>query len=452
MNTTLSIKSTVFSLVLAVLLFPFGLSASISSDTRHTNVKIAVRAISGNEVAMKKWSATADYLSQAIEGYSFTLVPIVEFEEMRKAIDNQEVEFVLTNPATYIDLEVNHNATRIVTLINQRGEGSTEKFGAVIFTRRDREDIKGIEDIRGRSIIGVHREAFGGWWMALGELKKYGINPDKDCSEVLFAGGLQPSVVFAVRDGKADVGTVRTGILEQLAQKGDIDLTDFRILGRQDDGFVLPHSTSLYPEWPFARLRNTPNSLAQKVTIALLKMEPDDEAAVAGNYTRWTVGLDYTSIHDLLKDLHVGPYKEYGNMTLRNIISKYWYWIVLVVVGLLVSILTTTYVTRINKRLTLVQSKLNQKIEERRQVGIEQKKLIGELQEALEEINALRGILPICSFCKNIRNDDGYYEQIEEYIRRHSGVDFSHTICPTCMEENYPKEYAAICAKKRKNS
>lgn len=57
-----------------------------------------------------------------------------------------------------------------------------------------------------------------------------------------------------------------------------------------------------------------------------------------------------------------------------------------------------------------------------------------ELQNSLDEIKNLRGILPICSFCKNIRNDEGYYEQIEGYFHKHSGVDFSHTICPTLYE------------------
>lgn len=65
-----------------------------------------------------------------------------------------------------------------------------------------------------------------------------------------------------------------------------------------------------------------------------------------------------------------------------------------------------------------------------------------ELQRALDEIKTLRGILPICSYCKNIRNDEGYYERIEEYIHKHSGVDFSHTICPECMKDNFPEEYA----------
>ncbi|CAK8720613.1 PAS domain S-box-containing protein [Candidatus Electrothrix aarhusensis] len=83
-------------------------------------------------------------------------------------------------------------------------------------------------------------------------------------------------------------------------------------------------------------------------------------------------------------------------------------------------------------------------ISERKKIEEEREKLINELQSALSEIKVLRGILPICSFCKNIRNDDGYYEQLEAYIHKHSGVDFSHTVCPTCMKEHYPKEYKMI--------
>ncbi|CAK8717643.1 PAS domain S-box-containing protein [Candidatus Electrothrix laxa] len=80
-------------------------------------------------------------------------------------------------------------------------------------------------------------------------------------------------------------------------------------------------------------------------------------------------------------------------------------------------------------------------ISERKKIEEEREKLINELQSALSEIKILRGILPICSFCKKIRNDDGYYEQIEAYIHKHSGVDFSHTVCPTCIKEHYPEEY-----------
>ncbi|MCI5167397.1 MAG: PAS domain S-box protein [Candidatus Electrothrix sp. GM3_4] len=80
-------------------------------------------------------------------------------------------------------------------------------------------------------------------------------------------------------------------------------------------------------------------------------------------------------------------------------------------------------------------------ISKRKTIEQEREKLINKLQLALSEIKILRGILPICSFCKKIRNDDGYYEQIEAYIHKHSGVDFSHTVCPTCMKMHYPEEY-----------
>ena len=61
------------------------------------------------------------------------------------------------------------------------------------------------------------------------------------------------------------------------------------------------------------------------------------------------------------------------------------------------------------------------------------------LENALNEVKKLQGLLPICSFCKNIRDDKGYWNQIEAYIREHSEAEFSHSICPKCMKERYPE-------------
>ena len=65
----------------------------------------------------------------------------------------------------------------------------------------------------------------------------------------------------------------------------------------------------------------------------------------------------------------------------------------------------------------------------------EREKLIAELQEALVKVKALKGLLPICAWCKKIRNDQGYWQQIEAYIRDHSEADFSHGICPECAHK-----------------
>ena len=70
---------------------------------------------------------------------------------------------------------------------------------------------------------------------------------------------------------------------------------------------------------------------------------------------------------------------------------------------------------------------------------------------AESEIEYLREIIPICSFCKGIRNDKGYYEQVERYMSSYADVDFSHTVCPACAKEHYPEEYKLIDGKKLKD-
>lgn len=63
------------------------------------------------------------------------------------------------------------------------------------------------------------------------------------------------------------------------------------------------------------------------------------------------------------------------------------------------------------------------------------------LQKALDEIKTLRGIIPICSHCKQIRDDKGLWKKMEEYIHAHSGARFSHSICPDCARKHYPEHY-----------
>lgn len=64
-----------------------------------------------------------------------------------------------------------------------------------------------------------------------------------------------------------------------------------------------------------------------------------------------------------------------------------------------------------------------------------------ELQQALREVKVLRGLIPICASCKKIRNDDGFWQQLEEYIGEHSEAEFSHGICQPCVKKLYPGVY-----------
>lgn len=77
-------------------------------------------------------------------------------------------------------------------------------------------------------------------------------------------------------------------------------------------------------------------------------------------------------------------------------------------------------------------------ISDRKKIEQEKAQLIEKLTKALEEIKTLKGILPICSSCKKIRDDKGYWQQFEAYIEQHSGAEFTHGICPDCARKLYP--------------
>lgn len=73
-------------------------------------------------------------------------------------------------------------------------------------------------------------------------------------------------------------------------------------------------------------------------------------------------------------------------------------------------------------------------ITDRKRADEEREELVRRLQDALTEVRMLRGILPICSYCKKIRDDEGHWSSVESYISRHTDTRFSHDICPTCCE------------------
>lgn len=102
-----------------------------------------------------------------------------------------------------------------------------------------------------------------------------------------------------------------------------------------------------------------------------------------------------------------------------------------------VSILKTVVPVNIRNRKCLIESFVEITELKRAQRG--QELLIRELQDKIAEVKTLSGLLPICSVCKKVRDDNGYWSQIEGYISKHSDLDFSHSICPDCAKTLYPE-------------
>ncbi|MDH5188523.1 MAG: PhnD/SsuA/transferrin family substrate-binding protein [Rhodospirillaceae bacterium] len=332
------------------------------------DVRIGVLAFRGAEHVYKHWQPLGDFLSGQIPERRFTIVPL-SLSEMESVVSNKSVDFILTNPGNYASIESKFGVTRIATLQSDKLVLAGNVFGAIIFTRNDRADIKKIKDLKGKSFMAIDRDAFGGFQMAWREFIKSGIDPFTDFSLISYSGFPQDKVVEAVLSGKVDSGTIRTGVLESLAREGKINLSDIRVLSRRDvSGFPYLLSTDLYPEWPFAKLTHASQDLAQKIVVQLLGMTPDHPVAQIGGYSGWTVPLDYLPVHDLLKDLRISPYDVSVEINVSDIVDQYWHWavfgLILLLIGLLWGFRIEQLVIRRTKELSDANNELTHQIAE----------------------------------------------------------------------------------------
>ena len=309
-------------ILLPVALLAF-MALAQSAAAAKKEATIAVLAFRGMAETLKRWSPTANYLTQNVPGHKFRIVPL-SLDQIGDAARRDEVDFVLTNSGNYVDLEARYGISRIATLRSPDRVTAGNVFGAVIFVRADRRDIRNLSDLAGKSLMAVKSKGFGGFQMAWREIREAGIDPFEDLSSLQFSGFPQDAVAYGVRDGKVDVGTFRSGSLESLAAEGKIARSDFRILNAKTyPGFPYPVSTRLYPEWPFSRLRSTAQQLSQDVAVTLLQMPAGSPAAVQGSYGGWTVPLDYQRVHELFRLLRIGPYEHLGDITLTDLFDQH---------------------------------------------------------------------------------------------------------------------------------
>jgi len=312
--------------ILPLLLF-FCFSSAFAQDDY---IKIGVIAYRGVDKTLHRWQPTVDFLQEKLPQHKLVLIPL-NLHQIQQAIIHNELDFTFGNPGLYYEMK-KYGVEPLTSIINEvRGKGY-DQFGAIIFTRSDRADINSLNDTKGKQFVAVDRKAFGGFQMAWREFKKVGIDPMTDFSQMKFTGFPMDDVVLAIRDGKADVGTVRTDILEYMEDVGIINISDYKILNqKKEKDFPFLLSTPLYPDWLFAKTKSAPRDLSIKLRNLLHDIKNDSKAAIQGKYIGWTsearmedllsmsidqlieVSVDdnkYKEIDVMMKELSIGPYSD----------------------------------------------------------------------------------------------------------------------------------------------
>jgi len=318
-------------------------------------VKIAVRAYRPKPQALAQWQPLAQVLKAAVPEYDFE-VSVYSPQELEKAVSERQVDFVLTSPGQYVLLarRAGLKAPLATLLVDQNGQ-DVASYGGVMFTRSDAPPAGPLTDLKGKTIAAVDDDSLGGYQMQLLELLQAGVNLRAD-SNLLLTGQPQDRVIDAVLKHKADVGFVRTGVLESLQREGKLQPGQVRVIHAQNfDAFPLPSSTSLYPEWPLSYLGHVDERLARRVTAALFSLDASSPEARAMGIRGFSVPADYAPVADALRALRLPPFDLMPAFTLSDVASRYR-------TPLILSTAALMLVTLLGVRLGLAQRRLRAEV------------------------------------------------------------------------------------------
>jgi len=210
-------------------------------------------------VSYERHHLLVEYLCRAT-GLKFRQVFPDTFDEHMHMVGRGLIDISFSNPFIYVKIADRYGARAFVRVIEKKGK---EKFRGQIICRADNREIKTLADIKGKRLIAVDPTSAGGFLYPMSLMMKHGIRRE-DLAEIAFSpgpGGKQEKVVMAVYSGKYDVGLIREGTLDVLADK--IDIKEIRILAH----------TPWYPGWVYAARRGLDPKVVQKTKQALLALD-----------------------------------------------------------------------------------------------------------------------------------------------------------------------------------
>lgn len=283
---------------------------------------LGILAYLPKEQMIERYQPLANYLSESLSGRDVRLLPLsYEGDQVEEAIANQRIDLLLTNPSHFIKLRIHHNLSgAMLTQVVLRNSVPVSSFGGVIIARADNAQIDGLDDLVDKHVVAADPRSLGGYQAQVYEAMQQGVE---------LSGNIEflkkhNKVVTAVVEGKADVGFIRSGVLEAMVKAGQLTAGQVKVLSpKAVDTFPFALSTDLYPEWPLLALPRLQDREIRQVASALLALDMYHPAAQAARIGGFDPPKDYLSVENLARALRVPPYDQLPEFTLADILEKH---------------------------------------------------------------------------------------------------------------------------------
>ncbi|MCS4269801.1 MULTISPECIES: tetrathionate respiration histidine kinase TtrS [Raoultella] len=226
--------------------------------------QVGVLAMRGEEATRGHWQLLEAQLNQQLPGERFHILPL-DLPQMQAAVSSGSVQFVVTNPAQFVQLNSHASLRWLASLRSSPAAGNVT--GSAILVRRD-GGITAVHDLIGKTVGAIDPLAFGGYLLGYKALSDSGLRPERDL-RLTFSGFPADALIYLLREKAIDAAIVPVCLLEKMDHEGLINKSDFVALIKRPTAIPCLTSTPLYPDWSFAALPAVSDALADRVTRAL---------------------------------------------------------------------------------------------------------------------------------------------------------------------------------------
>ena len=273
----------------------FLILTSLTSPLLAADWTIGILALRGETATRTHWQSLVDSLNHAVPDANFRLLPL-DLDGMREAVNQGTIQFVLTNPGQFVQLNSHYHLRWLSSLRSGQGDALESMATGSTILVRDGSGITHPQDLAGKTLGAVDTQAFGGYLLGYRALRDAGLQVDE--SKVRFIGFPADALLYLLREDAIQAAIVPACLLESMDSEGLIDKSQFHVLLQQNTAFHCLTSTPLYPDWSFAALPGVDDRVADAVTRALLSSP------------RWGAPTSTSDTEALLRELNRHPEQQ----------------------------------------------------------------------------------------------------------------------------------------------
>lgn len=349
---------------------------------------IGVLAMRGEVTTRNHWQPLETLLNQQIAGERFHIQPL-DLHQMQDAVNRGTVQFVVTNPAQFVQLN-NRAALRwLASLRSTRGGKATSNvIGSAILVRRD-SGITSAHDLIGKTVGAIDAQAFGGYLLGYKALIDAGLRPERDL-RLRFTGFPADALVYLLREQAVQAVIVPVCLLEKMDEEGLIHKADFKVVLNHPTSIPCLSSTPLYPDWSFAALPAVSDELADRVTRVLFNAPQDAPF-------RWGAPASTREVETLLRDVRQHPQQRQLWLDIKSWFIQHQ--LVMGAAAVVLLLLTLNYIWvmllvrrrgRLLERNNVLLRKQEQALETARQMSVLGEMTSGFAHELNQPLSAIR--------------------------------------------------------------